>query len=132
MKYIKLFEDYENKLTKEMIINLFVNALEGGSNYWYYLKDIPNEVKNIMSKKHIATSEAIGEFILNGGEIHIYDIEDEDDLLGSINMNNLLDAINTMKKEYSANYLNIVSETDDAEDADIFLQIATMGKIVFG
>lgn len=131
MKYLRLFEDYENKLTKEKIINLFVNALEGGSNYWYFLKYIPNEVRNIQKNKKLALSEAIGEFILNGGEIYIYDIEDNDDVLGVINMDKLLDAINIIREKYPQNYSNIIDEYDDAEDADIFLQIATMGEVVF-
>jgi hypothetical protein len=132
MKYLKLFEDYENKLTKEMIVNLFVTSLEGGSNYWYYIKDIPNEVRNIQKTKNLALSEAIGEFVLIGGKIYIYDIEDEDELLGYINMDKLLDAINVMKEKYPSNYENIITESDDADDADIFLQIATMGEVVFG
>ena len=132
MKYLKLFEDYENKLTKEMIVNLFVTSLEGGSNYWQYIKDIPNEVRNIQKTKNLALSEAIGEFVLIGGKIYIYDIEDEDELLGYINMDKLLDAINVMKEKYPSNYENIITESDDADDADIFLQIATMGEVVFG
>lgn len=132
MKYLKLFENYENKLNKEMLINLFITALEGGSNHWYYIKDIPNEVRNIQRKKNLTLSEAIGEFILNNGKIYIYDIEDQNEVLGFINMDKLLDAINIMKQKYPNNYENIISEMDDAEDADIFLQLATMGNIVYG
>ena len=46
-------------------------------------------------------------------------------------MDKLLDAINIIKNKYPDNYSNIINENDDADDADIFLQIATMGKIVF-
>ena len=131
MIYLKLFENFENRLTKEMIINLLVNALEGGSNSWYYIKNIPNEVRNIKRNKELATSEAIGEFILQGGKIYIFDIENINELLGYIDMDKLLDAINIIKNKYPDNYSNIINENDDADDADIFLQIATMGKIVF-
>src|ERR1035437_9549853 len=104
MKWIKLFEDFENRINKEIIINLFVNSLEGGSNSWYYIKDIPNEVKNIKINKRLATSEAIGEYILQGGKIYIYDIEDENELLGYIDMDKLLDSFNIIKEKYPINY----------------------------
>ena len=109
MKYLKLFENFENKLTKDMIINLFVNSLEGGSNSWYYIKDIPTEVINIKTNKKISTSEAIGEYIIQGGKIYIYDIEDDDELLGYIDMDKLLDAVNIIKKEYPNVYSNITA-----------------------
>jgi hypothetical protein len=47
-------------------------------------------------------------------------------------MDKLLDAINLVKKDYPEVYENIVLEEYDAEDADIFLQLAVMGNVVFG
>lgn len=132
------------QLTSEQIINVFVDAIEGGSNHWYYILDVPKEIKN-MTKNGMYFSEACGKHVLNGGELAIYDIEevgnmknvdefskDKPEPLGYINMNSLLDAINIMKKDYPEHYSNIVMDEYDSEDADVFFQIATMGDVVFG
>lgn len=120
------------KITKEDIIDLFVTALEGGSNYWYYLPTIPSAVRDIMNEKNMATSEAIGEYVLRGGSIQVNDAEEEEEVLGTVDMDSLLDAIQKLKEDYPNNYYNIIDEEYDAEDADIFFQLATMGDVVFG
>lgn len=133
------------EITKENLIDLFVTALEGGSNNWYYILNVPNEVREIMKTDNLALSEAIGEFVLKGGEVEIRDVEsidfdkirdeeysDTGEILGYVNIDSLLDAINIIKKDYPDTYENILDENYDAIDADIFFQIATMGEIVFG
>jgi len=138
------------KITREQIIDIFVTALEGGSNYWYYILDIPKEIKYMIKQEGLAFSEACGKYVLDGGELAIYDKEelnnvgigDEDsDLetysnkpepLGYVNMDSLLDAIRVMKQDYEDRYKNIIMDEYDADDADIFFQLATMGEVVFG
>lgn len=132
LKRKRAYQEYEKEkqerikkgITKENIIDAFVTALEGGSNYWYYIPTLPKDIN--------ANSEKIGQHILNGGYIQFNDIEDEDEVLGYVDMNKLLDAINLLKKDYPHVYENIVSEEADADDADIFLQLAVMGEVVFG
>jgi hypothetical protein len=116
------------QITKEQIIDILVTALEGGSNYWYLIKDVPKGVES----DDMSLSEAIGEFILKGGEITIYDLEDEEEELGDLNMNKLLEAITIMKAEYPDMYQNLVNDEYDANDADIFFQIAVTGEVTFG
>jgi hypothetical protein len=137
----KAYEDYEReklenrktkKITKEDIIDIFVTALEGGSNYWYYIPTIPNGVRDIMNEKGLATSEAIGEYVLRGGYVQINDAEDEEEILGNIDMDGLLDAIQKIKAEHPNVYNNIIDEDYDADDADVFFQIAVMGEVTFG
>lgn len=131
LKHVRLFEEF-NVLTKQRLIDVFVCALEGGSNNWYFIKNIPKEISEIKKSKNMAFSEAIGEYVLTGGQVEICDVEDEDEVLGYVNMDTILDAINLMKEKYPQNYTNIVNEEDDADDADIFFQLAVMGKVVFG
>lgn len=133
------------KITADQIIDVFVTAIEGGSNYWYYILDVPNEVKRMTKDENMAFSEACGKYVLNGGELTIYDVEEVGEMddvgefssekpepLGYINMDSLLDAINIMKRDYPEHYENIIMDEYDADDADIFFQIATMGEVVYG
>ena len=137
----KAHEDYERekiekrktkKITKQDIIDLFVTALEGGSNYWYYIPTIPAGVRQIKTETGMATSEAIGEYILRGGNIQINDAEDEEEVLGTVDMTSLLEAIDLLKSDYTHAYENIIDEEYDADDADIFFQLAVMGEVTFG
>lgn len=134
------------QITKDQIVDVFVTAIEGGSNYWYYILDVPKEVTYMVKQEDMAFSEACGKHVLNGGELTIYDVEEVGDMedvgndyaqdkpepLGTINMDSLLDAINIMKRDYPERYESIVMDEYDAEDADVFFQIATMGEIVYG
>ena len=129
---------------KEDIINLFVDALEGGSNYWYEIRHLPEDVRYKAKETGQSVSEAIGEYILNGGYIQFYDAEEEYDdddyqekysdkgLLGTVDMNSILEAITIIKKDYPEVWENILDEQYDANDADIFLQLCVMGDVVFG
>lgn len=149
-------EALKKSLTKDNIIDLFVTALEGGSNYWYYM-DLP---KNIRSYGQ-STSESVGEYILQGGYIEVYDIEEyrevkrnyingdyditgdlkddksyysdlEETKLGYVDMDKILESIPIIKKDYPEIWERILLEEGDAGDADVFLQLCVMGEVVFG
>ena len=125
-------EAMKKGLTKEDIVDQFVTALEGGSNYWYEIQNIPKDVSYDIKQNHIPFSEAIGSHILKGGYIQFHDVEDKNELLGTVTMDSILDAINTLKTEYPDIYTNIVLGDADASDADVFLQLCVMGEVVFG
>ena len=156
-RYNRYREEALNRsLEKQDIIDLFVTALEGGSNYWYYM-DLPDNIKSYGQ----SISEAVGEFILQGGKIYFYDNElrsevmynlkrgeytiegdiidqkrfneDIDETyLGFVTMDRILEAITIIKKEYPNIWENILLEQEDAGDADVFLQLCVMGEVVFG
>lgn len=137
----KAYEDYERekierrktkKIGKKDIINLFVTALEGGSNYWYFLPRIPAGVRDIKVELDMELTEAIGEYVLRGGSIDVHDAEDEDTKLGTVDMSSLLEAIDILKNDYKQVYENIIDEEYDADDADVFFQLAVMGEVTFG
>ena len=77
-------------------------------------------------------TEAIGEYVLRGGSIDINDAEDEKTKLGTVDMTSLLEAIDILKNDYTRAYENIIDEEYDADDADIFFQLAVMGEVTFG
>jgi hypothetical protein len=129
----------------EDIINLFVDALEGGSNYWYLIKHLPKDVVYKINELGKSTSEVIGQHILKGGYIQFDDVEagddEEDDyqqqhsdkdLLGTVDMDSILEAITLVKRDYPEVWENILDEQYDANDADVFLQLCVMGEVVFG
>jgi hypothetical protein len=140
-------DNLKKNLSKEDLIDLFITALEGGSNYWYYIKHIPDDVKYAIEHLGSSGSEAITNYILDGGKIYFYDIEEvdvhddtdalsvEDDdkgYLGYVDLDTILEAITILKRDYIDSYHNILDDSYDANDADIFLQLCVMGEVVYG
>lgn len=112
--------------------DIIITALEGGSNYWYYIKH--DDMRAVPRKSGEADSEAIARHLYNDSKfkLDIYDYESEDDLLGTITQESLLNAIKLAQKEYPNIYYDLLEGTGDAETADILFQLAVMGMVVFG
>lgn len=147
-------------ISRENLIDVFIGAIEGASNYWMDFVDTPNEIKKMVSSG-VSYAEACGEYVLNGNDLFIYDPVDVEDSwesykktpaykfndsmetflqkyaantepLGVINMDSLLQAIKLSKKYHPDVYENIVLDELSGEDCDVFIQLAAFGEIVFG
>ncbi len=120
-------------ITKEQIADQLCTALEGGSNYWYLLGHVDTThfvkgdtyVDNLM-RSFIADTEY---------ELNVYDIEsdeDEPELLGKVTYTSIGNAFTTMGWHYPKQLANIISGDYDADDSDVWFQLATMGEVVYG
>jgi hypothetical protein len=133
-------------LERTDLVNLFTTALEGGSNYWYYIKHLPKDVKYDMQHIGVHGSKAISKYLLGGGKVYFYDKDeiigdDSDDgyeymnekgYLGYVDIDKILDGINLLKNKYSEIHYRILNGQFDADDADVFLQLCVMGEVKFG
>lgn len=129
----------EIKITKvierDVLENIFVTALEGGSNYWYFLtedtialvrKAVPREVEPFLS---IAIFKAV---LDHGVVIPVNDAENEDDVLGYIDRDTMQDRLQRLA-ETNPSYLYAEFEGDgDATSSDVIFQSIVMNEIVFG
>jgi hypothetical protein len=53
-------------------------------------------------------------------------------LLGAVTYDSIANAFSVMSSDYKEYLSRIMREEYDADDADVWLQIATMGEVVFG
>lgn len=148
------------KFTKQYLDDLFVTALEGGSNYWaaFDLKDIaPKSVDpRPISEKVIDAvwtfKKSIPVYDMETGDIDLtspwvrisakeYNDRTEDffvkhgfEKVGELNIKGVFNAMAILKEDerYSHILRNIATENYDANDADAFFQLAIMGEIVYG
>ena len=130
MKIQATFEIEDNRIE-----TLFVSALEGGSNYWYWLNDDSiSSVRNIVSRdEDPCYSTAIWTAIKRGAHIPIYDAEDYNaDPLGTVTQESVKSALEDMARDYTDHFNDLISESDDATTGDIFFQLATMNDVHFG
>jgi len=134
----------ENKITitikkevpREILENIFVTALEGGSNYWYFLsEDAVKIIRSVVSKeKNFYLSTAILEAILDHNvEVPINDAEDEEEVLGVLSKKIIQERLQNLAN--SSDYWALereLSEDGDAETSDVVFQHLVMEEIVFG
>lgn len=121
--------NFENELR----FDLFVTALEGGSNYWYYLSDESiDKINNHTYPDGFLFTEKMWKYILDGNSIDINDIESPDELLGSISLESIQKGEETMFQNSLWHYTNAKEESWDADTADVWFQYAVMNDIVFG
>jgi len=117
--------------TNEQRTDLLVTALEGGSNYWYWLD---KEADYIVNKHRIDGNSYAENMIvaLNSGEqIPFHDCESMD-FLGFLTKESIESGEKLMQQKYNWHFANIVYEQWDCETADVWLQLCIMDEIVFG
>lgn len=120
------------EISYDLFEGILVTALEGGSNYWYMIDisdtGVPKE-KYAGESLSVKVAKMIWYDRIN---LRVMDVENDDVLLGEVNIASIKTAFEKICSEYPETYLNLIQENYDADDADIFFQIATMGEITFG
>ena len=131
------------KISDDRLRGLLCSALEGGSNYWYMhvRNEFPPGVTYADFRKGgrftlaeywhplelipfiegcavIITTEAAG--------------DEGDNTERRLDRAALLRGIEIMAEKYPRHFANVVSENDDAETGDVFLQCCLFGEIVYG
>jgi|TARA_R110000823_G_scaffold99152_1_gene214042 hypothetical protein len=121
------------ELNYETFENIIVTALEGGSNYWYMLGDtkcIPQ--RNDMPDKALSQRIAYGLWHNKASELSIWDLEEEDELLGTLTYDSVREGMQTACNEYAQQVYMMMSEDYDAWTADTLFQVLVMGEVTFG
>jgi hypothetical protein len=124
------------KIHLEHFENVIITALEGGSNYWYqlYTDDYRDQLP-LKTEQKPALSERIAAALYTDPnfKLPVYDVENTDNLLGTVTQASMFKAFQLAEKDYFFAWQHLENEEDfDATDADIIFQLATMGKVVFG
>lgn len=120
-------------IKEEDIASLIITALEGGSNYWYFLRGME---EHLGTDKEWEEAEGYWEILenrLQEGTLNlpVYDIENPDDLLGTMTSESVVKALQTMSTDYPVHFNDFITGRYDASTGDIFFQLAVMGDITF-
>jgi hypothetical protein len=126
------------EVAKERIEDILVSAFEGGCGYWLTIlsTDMIKESKKFDGELNLI------KMLMMGATIPIRDAENTKEVLGELNVFKVTQAIQAItdgkdlkgkeNEHYKFHADNFFNENDDAETADVIIQIATMGEIVFG
>jgi len=123
------------KIERQVLEDIFVTALEGGSNYWYYLsEDAIKLIRDVVPKSEDPyLSTAILKAIEKGVEVPINDAEDEEEVLGTISLKTMQERLQKLSRSGNSDALMAhINEEGDADSADIVFQYLAFGEVVFG
>ena len=123
------------EIKREVLEDIFVTALEGGSNYWYYLSDEATKlIRNAVPKSEDPyLSTAILKAIEKGVDVPINDAEHEDEVIGTISLKTMQERLQKLSRSANSDALMAhIKEEGDAETADVVLQYLAFGEIIFG
>lgn len=117
-------------VSRDLLEDTLCDALEGGSNYWYCIE------------KASAPADKpayLHEYPLRGGSLWFSakgddgdDVEIEGSKRWVLDEFTMRKGAETMARMWPRHWGNLITENGDAETADVFLQCALFGDIIFG
>ena len=116
-------------ITPKQIADLMVTALEGGSNHW--VKKANLTLVNGEPKE--SPWYADPDIYASSFEIKLTDIEDGS--IYTLNRMKLLEGLTKLADQTHDRhdcFRSLLDDNIDAEDADVILQVAVHGEIIFG
>jgi hypothetical protein len=122
---------------REVLENVFVTALEGGSNYWYYLSEGAVRLirKAVPKNEDPYLSSAILKAVLDHDvEVPISDADNEDEVLGYISKKTIQERIQKLAEDENSKWALVreMNDIGDADSSDVVFQWLVMGEVVFG
>lgn len=111
----------EVEVSDERIKDVLIGAFEGGSNYWYWITDQSH-------KGHPA------DVIMDHEDGWVKIKDDEEGCMGEFTLTKqaLYDGLQKMANQYAFHFNDVMEENDDAVTADVLLQMALFGELVYG
>lgn len=121
---------------REVLEDIFVTAIEGGSNYWYFLSDhaIEKIRRAVPKEEDECISTAILKAILDHDvKVEINDADDEDEIIGVITRGTMQARLQLLADSPNKWALDAhIKEVGDADSADIVFQYLAMGEVIYG
>lgn len=123
-------------MNRELLENVFVTALEGGSNYWCHITyNNESKVRSVVPKSkdpYFATAmlTAILEY---GVKVEVHDLENPDEVLGVLDASEFEDRLQSleMNRDYAWALESEENGVGDASSSDVVFQYLVMGDVWF-
>jgi len=125
------------EVDRDVLENVCVTALEGGSNYWAYLTpESRDKIRRMIPKKEDPyISSAILKAVLDHTlEIPIHDSEDSEEVIGILSRKTLMSRIAELSSSEDFKWAleNEIEGIGDADSSDVVFQYMVMGEVIYG
>ena len=123
-------------MDREILENVFVTALEGGSNYWYFIDDANHKKIRKAVPKSVDPffSTAMLTAILDHGvEVEVCDYENPDEVLGVLKAETMEERLHDLDMHLDYRWALEAEEegVGDAESSDVVFQYLVLGDVWF-
>ena len=123
-------------ITREILENIFVTAIEGGSNYWYFINEENHEKmrRAVPPEKERAFSVALFRAVYDEAlDIDVHDVEDTEEKIGTLSIRSMFERLDNLMKDedYRWALFAEIEEQGDAISSDVVFQYLTMGEVVY-
>jgi hypothetical protein len=114
--------------------HLLCTALEGGSNYWYYLDDLAINIINsvVAPKKGVPLTDRLFAALQAGVTVPINDTKNRSKKIGELSMASIIAGEQLMISKHINHFADALLEQWDAATADVWFQFACLKDITFG
>jgi hypothetical protein len=118
------------RIPNQKIKDMITTAIEGGCHYW---------AKFVFPANYKEKYGSFEQIPFKGGSIEVYDCE-TGELLGYLNQATMQVGLQLMadrkdmkgKVVPARHFKNLATDNEDAETADVFMQLCVLGEIVYG
>lgn len=122
------------------VADLLCSAFEGGSNFWYMIEEFrepsgpaahwPVRTDRERVFRHLDYPvNPGGGLVVSDGKLSKVERQGKKTL---INRESLTDALALYASQYPESFARFQSQDYDANDGDLFLQLAVFGKVIYG
>lgn len=123
-------------ISREVLEDVFVSAIEGGSNYWYFLSDHAiAKIRRAIPKSedpYIATA-MLKAILDHDVKVEINDADNEDEIVGVVTRGTMQSRLQLLAESNNRWALEQhIREEGDADSADIVFQYLAMGEVIYG
>lgn len=112
--------------TDKMLSDILATAFEGGVGYWCCIEDY-----RITHSLCTSDPKYCWVPLYQGNSIQLCDAEDDDEKW-ELTRDDIELALTKIALERPQTYKRLLNEEYDADDADVFLQIAAIGEVTYG
>jgi len=119
----------------EVLSDIITTAIEGASNYWYFLNEDACDIIHSNSEGGKPFSVRILDAVKNGAEIPVHDIEDTGgERIGVLSSESIRTGLQKiMDDEVMQKFLmSEIEGNGDGESSDVVFQFMVMGEYVYG
>lgn len=113
-------------IKQDKLEDLILSAIEGGSNYWYFIEENAND-QPYEKSPFVAGSNGLrisNRILSDNGECDYLD--------AWLNVESVKNGLRVMSNKYTRHLINLIEGNDDAATADVFLQCCLFGSVVYG
>lgn len=118
------------KITLEQISDTLCSALEGGSNYWYFIEEAISPCRWFYSSHDNPNKHYYQDYALNPGGALIISDEEEGEKY-RLDLQAIQRGLQALAEKYPHRLAEMKFDEGDAETGDVFLQCCLFGDVTY-